>query len=73
MQPEAVVKANNVVSDIGYGFCMIGIAFLPDPLHLQIQEEAFYYSVDAPMSIRQGRIFQIGQDKGVKLANDVAL
>ena len=45
MQPEAVVKANNVVSNIVACFCMIGIVFLPNPLHFQIQEEAFHDGV----------------------------
>ena len=44
MQPSAVVKANEVVRHIGYGFAVVGIVLLPDPLHLQIQEEALHHS-----------------------------
>ena len=45
MKSCTVVKANNVVGDIGYGLKLIGIVLVPDPLHLQIQEEAFHDSV----------------------------
>ena len=42
MQPDAVVEANNVVSNIVCSVAAIGIVFLPNPLPLQIQEEAVY-------------------------------
>ena len=73
MQPRAVVKADDVVSHIGHSFAVVGVVFLPDPLHLQIQEEALHDRVDAPMSSRRCRVFQIGQDEWVQLANDVTL
>ena len=73
MQSCAVVSAHDVISDIGHRFIVAGIAFLPDPLHLQVQKEALHDSVDAPMSSRSGRVFQIGEDERVQLANDVAL
>ena len=73
MQSLAVVKVNDVVSNIGHGFAVVGIVFLPDSLHLEVQEESLHDGVDAPMSSRRCRVFQVGQDKWVKLTNDVAL
>ena len=46
MQSRAVVKANDVVSHIGHGFIVVGVVFLPDPLHLQVQKEALHDRVD---------------------------
>jgi hypothetical protein len=51
---------------------MIGVITLPDPLHLQVQEEALHHRVDAPMSSGSGGVCQISQDQRVQLANDVA-
>ena len=45
MQPSAVVEADDVVSNIVGGFCMIGVVLLPNSLHLQIQEEALHHRV----------------------------
>ena len=42
MQHDAVVKANDVVSDIVYGLEMIGLVLLSNPLHLQIKEETLW-------------------------------
>ena len=41
MQPDAVVKANNVVGNIVCSFRVIGIVILLNPLRLQIQEKTF--------------------------------
>jgi energy-converting hydrogenase Eha subunit C len=45
VQPGAVVKANNVVGNIVCSLGVIGVVLLPNPLHLQIQEEALHHSV----------------------------
>ena len=50
MQAYIVVKADDVVGDISYGFTTIGVVTLPNALHLEIQEESFHDGVDAPMS-----------------------
>ena len=53
MQSYAVVEAHAVISDIGHRFIVVGIVFLSDPLHLQVQKEALHDSVDPPMSSRR--------------------
>ena len=73
MQSDAVVEANNVVSNIVCCLLVIAIVLVPDPLHLQIQEESLHDCIDAPMSSRRCRVFQVSQDKWVELTNDVAL
>ena len=45
MKSCTVVKADNVVSNIVCGLQVIGVVLLPNPLHLQIQEEALHYRV----------------------------
>ena len=45
MQTHGVVEVNDVVSDVCDGLKVIGIVFLPDTLHLQVQEEALYHRV----------------------------
>ena len=45
MEPDAVVEADDVVGDVSDGFSVIGIVALPNPFHLQIQEEAFHDGV----------------------------
>ena len=72
MQPEGVVEAHDVVSNVRLRFCMVGIVALPNPLHLEIQEEALHHGINAPMSSKGRSIFQIGQDERVQLTNDVA-
>ena len=73
MQSYAVVEAHDVISDIGHRFIVVCIVFLPDPLHLQVKKEALHDSVDAPVSSKRCRVFQVGQDKWVKFTNDIAL
>ena len=73
VQPLAVVEADDEVRNVVHGFGMVGVILLPNAIHLQIQEEALHDRVDAPMSSSRGRVFQVGQDKWVKLTNDVAL
>lgn len=55
------------------GLTVIRAVTLPDPLYLHIQEEALYHRVDSLISRSRYRVFQVGQDKWVKLTNDVAL
>ena len=43
MQPDAVVKANKIVSNVVCCLEVIGIVFLLNPLHLQIQEDALHH------------------------------
>ena len=45
MQSLAVVEANDVVSDIGHCFAVVGVVFLPDSLHLQVQKESLHDGV----------------------------
>ena len=45
MQPGAVVEADDVIDHVFSCFCLIGVRALPDPLHLEIEKEAFCYSV----------------------------
>ena len=73
MQPGGVVKAHDVVRNVRLRFAMVGIVALPNPLHLEIQEEALHHCFDAPISSRTGTIFQISQYQWVQLANDMAL
>ena len=73
VQTHVVVEADDVVSDVAGGLGVVGVVALPDTLHLQVQEETLYDGIDAPMSSRRCRVFQIGQDKWVQLANDVTL
>lgn len=47
MEPDAVVEADDVVGDVSDCFGVIGIVALPNPFHLQIQEEALHDGVDA--------------------------
>ena len=73
MPTLGVVEPLNVVKDVCTG---VVSGFVPGAEHsfnLQHGEEALHHRVDAPMSSRQCRIFQIGEDKWVKLANDVEL
>ena len=42
-------------------------------LDLQGAEQRLAAGIDAPMSSRRCRVFQIGQDEWVQLTNDVAL
>ena len=72
MQSLAVVEANDVVSNIGHCFAVVGVVFLPDSLHLQVHKESLCDGVDAPMSSKRCRVFQVGQDKWVKFTNDIA-
>ena len=51
MQSLAVVKANNVVSHIAHCFAVVGVVFLPDSLHLQVQKESLHDGVGAPMPL----------------------
>ena len=46
MQSGAVVEAHNVVSHIGHSLAVVGVVLLPDPLHLQVQEETLHDRVD---------------------------
>ena len=48
---------------IVHRFGVVGVIFLPDSFHLQAQKEPLYHGVDAPMSSRRCRVFQIGQDE----------
>ena len=73
MQPYAVVEAYDVVSYVHYCFTVAGIVLLPDTLHFQVHKETLNNGIDAPMSSRRFRVLQVGQDKWVKLTNDVAL
>ena len=73
MQSERVVEAHDVVSNVRLRLGVVGIVALPNPLPLEVQEEALHHSVDAPMSSRTCTIFQISQYQGVQLANDIAL
>ena len=45
VRPDAVVKANDVVSDTVGRQRMIGIVFLPNPIDFQIQEETLHDGV----------------------------
>ena len=45
MQSYAVVKADDVFSDISYAFNMIGVVSLLYAFHLEIQEEPLHDSV----------------------------
>ena len=45
MQTNSVVKVDDVVCNVRDGFCVIGIVFLPNALHLQIQEETLHHRV----------------------------
>ena len=42
-------------------------------LDLQRAKQRLAAGIDAPMSSRRSRVFQIGQDEWVQLTNDVAL
>ena len=46
-----VVEADDVVSDVGHGFVVIGVAALLDPLHFQVQQESLHDGVDAPQQL----------------------
>ncbi len=61
--PDAVVKANNLVSNIVGSFRVIGIVLLPNPLHFQIQEETLHCRVipavgPAAHAAQQAMLFQ---------------
>ena len=45
MQSHRVVEVDDVVGHIMNGFAVIGVVALPDPLHLQAQEEALHHRV----------------------------
>ena len=72
MQPSPVIPkqpSNGLVLGLP-----ASLEFLPvQPLHLQRSEQGFAASVDAPMSSKRCRFFQVGQDKWVKFTNDIAL
>jgi hypothetical protein len=46
MQSRIVVKVNYAVRHIGRGFMVVGVDLLPDPLHLQVQEETLNAILD---------------------------
>jgi hypothetical protein len=73
MQPVRVIKHRNIIQ-------ISLLHFIPGlvipPLHtllLQAAKEAFHYGIDAPMSSHKSGLFQISQDKRIKLPNNVAL
>ena len=45
VQPHVVVEADDVLGDVARGLGMVGVVALPDPLHLQVQEEALHHGV----------------------------
>lgn len=45
MQSGTVIKVNDVVGDVLFGFCMVGIPSLPDTLHFQIQKEPLHHGI----------------------------
>ena len=45
MQPFAVVEADDIVRDVPSSLGVVGVVALPDPLHLQVQEEALHHCV----------------------------
>ena len=51
MQSGAVIEADDVVGDVIFRFRLVGIGTLPDPLHYEIQEEAFGDCVGAVLRL----------------------
>jgi hypothetical protein len=45
VQPDVVIKANDVFGDIALSLAVVGIIMLPYTLHFQIQKEAFHHGV----------------------------
>jgi hypothetical protein len=41
----AIIEADNVVDDVGFGLSVAGILGLSDALHFEVQEEAFSDSI----------------------------
>jgi hypothetical protein len=73
MQALAVVEAGDVIGHVKLGFCMVRVIALPDTLHLQVQEETFSDSVDAPMSRNLCYRGEIRHDQRIKFPHNVAL
>ena len=73
MPTPGVVEPLNVVKDIRPGFVPRLVSGAEHSFDLQRREETLHRRIDAPMSSRRCRAIQIGQDKWVKLTNDVAL
>ena len=63
MQPHKVVEVDDVVSHVVDGFAVIGVITLPNPLHLQIQDQALHHRVIpaitfAAHAAREAMVFQ---------------
>lgn len=74
MQPVCVVKADDVVGNVGGGLCMVGVVQLPNPLHLQVQEEAFHHRIIPAVALaaHAGDQAMAGQQVAVGLAGVLA-
>ena len=48
VQPDAVVKARDVVGDISHGLGVVCVVALPNPLRLEAREEAFNQQLPLP-------------------------
>ena len=72
MAPRLIVEGVNVVGDVSRSLVSVLVDPLFDSLLFQTAEEGFRNCIDAPMSSRTHRLFQVGQDQRVQLANNVA-
>lgn len=48
VQPDAVVKAHDVVGNVGQGLGVVCVVALPDPLRLEAREDAFHQHLPLP-------------------------
>ena len=48
VQTHVVVEADDVVGNVARGLGLVGVAALPDALHLKVLKEAFHHYVSVP-------------------------